>query len=134
MTLVEENAVDDALDRLVQRSVVKDDVGGLAAKLECCLLAGSGDCLGNDFSDLGGAGEGDLLMPGWFTISAPVSPKPVTMFTTPAGNPACWQTSANISAVSGVDSAGFRTTVLPAARAGAIFQASIISGKFQGMI
>ena len=29
--------------------------------------------------------------------------------------------------------AGFRTTVLPAASAGAIFQASISSGKFQGI-
>jgi hypothetical protein len=36
--------------------------------------------------------------------------------------------------VSGVNSAGFSTTVLPAAIAGAIFQASISSGKFQGMI
>ena len=35
---------------------------------------------------------------------------------------------------SGVVDAGFRTTVLPAARAGAIFQASISSGKFHGMI
>ena len=42
--------------------------------------------------------------------------------------------SARTSAVSGVVSAGFRTTVLPQARAGAIFQAAISSGKFQGMI
>ena len=35
---------------------------------------------------------------------------------------------------SGVVDAGFSTTVLPAASAGAIFQASISSGKFQGMI
>ena len=33
----------------------------------------------------------------------------------------------------GVVEAGLRTTVLPAARAGAIFQASISSGKFHGM-
>jgi hypothetical protein len=32
-----------------------------------------------------------------------------------------------------VVSAGFSTTVLPAARAGAIFHASMRSGKFQGM-
>ena len=37
-------------------------------------------------------------------------------------------------AVSGVVSAGFSTTVFPAASAGAIFQASIRSGKFHGMI
>ena len=68
------------------------------------------------------------------TRAAPVSPSPVTMFTTPAGKPISWQISAKASAVRGVYSAGFSTTVLPAARAGAIFQASISSGKFQGMI
>ena len=39
-----------------------------------------------------------------------------------------------MSAVSGVVSAGFSTTVFPHASAGATFQASISSGKFQGMI
>ena len=38
------------------------------------------------------------------------------------------------SGVSGVVSAGFRTTVFPQAKAGATFQATIKSGKFQGMI
>ena len=33
----------------------------------------------------------------------------------------------------GVVSAGLRTTVLPVARAGAIFQAAMSSGTFQGM-
>ena len=55
------------------------------------------------------------------------------MLTTPGGRSACWQISANSSAVSGVVSAGLSTTVLPQASAGAIFQASISSGKFQGM-
>ena len=36
--------------------------------------------------------------------------------------------------MSGVVSAGLSTTVLPHASAGAIFHASISSGKFQGMI
>ena len=56
------------------------------------------------------------------------------MLTTPGGRSACWQTSAKRSALNGVVEAGLRTTVLPAARAGAIFQASIRSGKFHGMI
>ncbi len=68
------------------------------------------------------------------TISAPVAPSPVTMLTTPGGSPASMHTSAKASAVSGVNSAGFSTTVFPAASAGAIFQASIRSGKFHGMI
>ena len=41
---------------------------------------------------------------------------------------------ANSSAVSEVYSAGFSTTVLPVASAGATFQASMSSGKFHGMI
>ena len=62
-----------------------------------------------------------------------MSPAPVRMLTTPGGRSACRQMSANASAVSGVVSAGLRTTVLPQARAGATFQASISSGKFHGM-
>ena len=56
------------------------------------------------------------------------------MFTTPGGSSACRRTSQKSSAESGVVSAGFSTTVLPAASAGAIFHASINSGKFHGMI
>ena len=36
--------------------------------------------------------------------------------------------------MSGVSSAGFSTTVLPAASAGATFHEAIVSGKFQGVI
>jgi len=68
------------------------------------------------------------------TSAAPVAPSPVTMLTTPAGRPISAQIPAKARAESGVCSAGFSTTVLPAASAGAIFQASISSGKFHGMI
>ncbi len=74
-----------------------------------------------------------LSTSGCDTMARPVSPAPVTMLTTPGGRSACWQISAKSSAVSGVVSAGLRTTVLPQARAGAIFHASISSGKFHGM-
>ena len=37
-------------------------------------------------------------------------------------------------AVKGVVSAGFRTTVFPHAKAGAIFHAAMRRGKFQGII
>ena len=47
-----------------------------------------------------------------------VSPKPVITFTTPGGNPTSVISSARRSAESGVCSAGLRTTVFPAARAG----------------
>ena len=36
--------------------------------------------------------------------------------------------------MSGVSSAGFRTTVFPAASAGATFHEAIASGKFQGVM
>ena len=75
-----------------------------------------------------------LSTSGCFTSASPVEPSPVTMLTTPAGSPASWQSSANASALSGVNSAGFKTTVLPVASAGAIFHASMRRGKFHGMI
>ena len=48
--------------------------------------------------------------------------------------PASSASSANRSAVKGVSSAGFSTTVLPAARAGPIFQEAMARGKFHGVI
>src|SRR5947208_14079018 len=75
-----------------------------------------------------------LSTPECLTSASPVDPSPVTMLTTPGGSPISWQISANASAVSGVNSAGLSTTVLPVASAGAIFHATISNGKFQGMI
>ncbi len=74
-----------------------------------------------------------LSRPGWRTSAAPVAPAPGSTLTTPGGRSACWQISASTSAVSGVVSAGLSTTVLPAASAGASFQAAMSSGKFHGM-
>jgi hypothetical protein len=74
-----------------------------------------------------------LSRPGWLTSVEPTSPAPGTTLTTPGGRSASAITSASTSSDSGVVSAGLITTVLPAARAGAIFQAAISSGKFQGI-
>jgi hypothetical protein len=63
-----------------------------------------------------------------------VSPGPVTMLTTPSGSPASYRISPSSSAVNGVCSAGFKTTVQPAAIAGASFQPAITIGKFHGII
>ncbi|MNY44319.1 hypothetical protein D3C86_1793350 [compost metagenome] len=60
-------------------------------------------------------------------------PKPWTMFSTPAGSRSAIS-SAKTMIDSGVCSAGLSTMQLPAARAGASFQAAISSGKFHGMI
>ena len=54
-------------------------------------------------------------------------PRPVMTLTTPGGKQLGEQL-ASFSAVSGVCSEGLSTTVLPAASAGANFQAAIISG------
>ena len=61
------------------------------------------------------------------TIMAPVSPVPRTTFRTPAGkiSPA---SRASTRVDSGVVSEGLRTTVLPAARAGPIFQMAMRNG------
>ena len=61
------------------------------------------------------------------------APKPLTIFTTPAGSKSPIS-SIKIIIEIGVLSAGFRTTQLPAAKAGASFQTAIKIGKFQGMI
>ena len=61
LALVEVDAVDDALDRLVERRVVEDDVGGLAAELEGQRLVRAGDAPGDPLADLGRAGERDLV-------------------------------------------------------------------------
>jgi len=71
--------------------------------------------------------------PGWPMTAAPVSPAPVTKLTTPGGRPASWRISASLRAVTEVVSAGLSTTQLPMASAGASFQASMRSGKFQGI-
>ena len=67
-------------------------------------------------------------------MACPVrAPRPETMLTTPAGS--TWLRSLPSSkSESGVVEEDLITSVLPAARAGAIFQAPIRSGKFHGMI
>ncbi|MNE91563.1 hypothetical protein D3C80_1891930 [compost metagenome] len=65
---------------------------------------------------------------GWVTSGVPtLGPRPKRIFSTPAGNSSA-ASCARRRAVRGVCSEGLSTTVLPAARAGAIFQATIISG------
>mmetsp|Transcript_3362 Transcript_3362/g.7615 ORF Transcript_3362/g.7615 Transcript_3362/m.7615 type:complete len:292 (-) Transcript_3362:104-979(-) len=66
--------------------------------------------------------------------AAPASaPKPVTMLSTPGGSRSPTSSISTMMEV-GVCSAGFKTMQLPAARAGATFQAAMRRGKFQGMI
>src|SRR5216117_3927667 len=59
---------------------------------------------------------------------------PTSRFKTPGGRPARSNISTSLAAVSGVVDDGLKMTVLPATRAGAIFQAGMQIGKFQGVI
>jgi hypothetical protein len=56
------------------------------------------------------------------------------MLNAPGGSPASSQIRASASAESGVALAGFKTTVQPAASAGAIFRVTMVAGKFQGVM
>ena len=65
---------------------------------------------------------------GWVTSDEPAGwPWPVITFSTPLGSTSAAY-SASFTVVIGVVSAGFRTIVQPAASAGPIFHAAIISG------
>ncbi len=74
------------------------------------------------------------LIAGCATRDSPTAlPGPVTMFSTPGGNPASSKRRTNSIARTGVSDAGLKTTVLPATRAGRIFQLGIAMGKFHGV-
>ena len=53
MPLVEENAVDDALDSLVDRGIGEDDGCGLATELERVLLVRAGERFLNNTANAG---------------------------------------------------------------------------------
>ena len=70
---------------------------------------------------------------GWVTSASPMAePLPGSTWRTPGGSPAACASSPKARAVSGESEAGFSTTQLPAASAGAAFQHAIGNGKFQG--
>ena len=75
-----------------------------------------------------------LAMRGLVASALPISPPgPVMMLMTPGGTTSA-MTSASLRIDHGVGEAGLSTVQLPAARAGAIFQAAMSSGKLNGMI
>ena len=61
VALVEEDTVDDALDRLVDWRIVEHDVRGLAAELKRQLLARAGRLLGDGSTDCRRSRERDLV-------------------------------------------------------------------------
>jgi hypothetical protein len=71
---------------------------------------------------------------GSVTSASPTSLPPVTTLSSPAGSPASIASSARRMLERGVVGAGLRTTALPVARAGPIFQIAMMNGKFHGAI
>ena len=63
-----------------------------------------------------------------------VGPNPGTTLNTPSGSPASAAMRASSIAVIGVCSAGFSTTVLPHASAGAVFHVAMMNGPFHGVM
>ena len=61
-------------------------------------------------------------------------PSPTITFSTPFGRPASCNAFASSKVIAGADEAGLITTLFPETSAGAIFQAGIATGKFQGVI
>jgi hypothetical protein len=133
VALVEEDAVDDALDRLVDRRVVEHDVRRLAAELHRHLLVGAGERAHDDLADLGRAGEGDLS-PRSGAPSRRRRSRPAGDEVDHAGRQAgVLEDLGELERGDRVVSAGLMTTQLPIASAGASFHASMSSGKFHGM-
>ena len=76
-----------------------------------------------------------LATRGWVASASPRSgPSPVRQLTRPGGSPARSTRSQSAQAASGVSAAGFTTTAQPAASAGASFQTTSATGKFQGVM
>src|SRR4030095_3751491 len=75
------------------------------------------------------------LMAGCSVSALPASsPQPCAVLGHPSVSPACLQSFASRSAVTGDHSAGLCTTVQPAASAGAIFQVESMNGVFHGVM
>src|SRR5690606_7943025 len=75
-----------------------------------------------------------LSIPLWCCKYSPdLEPRPVTKLKTPLGRTS-FSILANSKTLNEVLEEGLNTIVLPAASAGAIFQAAIKNGKFQGTI
>src|SRR5215208_1404328 len=110
----------------------KTTTGALPPSSRCTRLSVSDAALATAFPVATSPVRETISTPGWRTMPAPAgSPSPVTTFRTPRGKMSA-ASSAILRVVSGVCSEGFSTTVLPAARAGPIFQTAIMKGVIPG--
>jgi hypothetical protein len=121
LAVVVEGAGEDGLGHHGRIGVVQHDGGVVAAQLQGDPLEVRGGRHGHLLARLDGAGEADLAGTGWLVIHAPRSSPPLTTLTTPGGITSAGS-STTLSVESGVKGEGLSTRVLPASRAGAIFQ------------
>ena len=121
------DAVRGPVDSKVQIRIVEYDIRRLSTKLECHVLQVRPRCRFHDFPpDESGPGEGDLIYAEMFrdglTCRVTVTSDDVD---DAGGKPASMTREHMRSAVRGVNSEGLSTIVLPVARAGPNFHASI---------
>jgi hypothetical protein len=96
VALIEKYAINNAFYGLIQGSVIKDDIcAPLPPNSSVAFLSVPAIARAIFFPTSVEPVNAILCIPGWLTIAAPVDPSPVTIFTTPSGSSACWQTSAN---------------------------------------
>ena len=116
---VGEDGEERAIDRFIDDRVGKDDVRALATELERDLLDRARRISMMRRPLPVSPVKATLSTSGWPQSASPISlPGPVSTLTTPSGIPASRQISPSMMAVIGVALAGFRMSVLPAARAG----------------
>jgi hypothetical protein len=85
VALVEEDAVDDALDRLIQWRIVENDVGGLATELQAQALGRIRDAALDQLSDLVEPVNAILSTSSCSTSALPIAGPPAMTLTTPGG-------------------------------------------------
>ena len=115
----------------VDVGVVEDETGALAAELEQEPLHRPAAGLGDPDADLGRAGEADHVDVGRVDQGARPARRrwQLTRLTTPGGKPTSSRMRTSSTTASGSWGAGFTTTVLPMARAGATLPAMFTRGK-----
>ena len=134
--LLEKQDRDALADRRLEIRIAQNEVRRLAAELLRHPLHPVRRRLGDQNSGPGRAGERDHVDAGMGRqrLADLRAQSPLTRLKTPAGAPAASTISAKIRPLIGAISLGFRTTVQPAASAGATLQTIWFSGQFHGVI
>ena len=134
LALVEPDRVDDAFHDAVEIRVVVDDERTLSAQLEAQLLARPGRRLADDAADFGRSGERDLVDVGMVDDRRAGLAVAVHDVDHAGGNPRLVRDLREAQRRERRELGRLENDRISAASAGAIFHASMSSGKFHGMI